>query len=140
MVVRFGWVERFEPGTSIAMREVWDRKLWAVRPMITVRDDDDLIATWMPRGTPWRRCRSLDGSPLRIPSKPWTFIDDVRWFSLDVLQLTPPDAAHAVWCTWEPDGRFYGWYVNLQQPLRRTPLGFDYMDLALDIVVTPDRT
>lgn len=129
----------FEPGTSIALREVWDGKLWAVRPMITVRDDDTLIATWMPRGTPWRRCRSLDGSPLRIPSKPWAFIDDVRWFGLDVLQLTPPGAAHAVWCSWDPDGAFHGWYVNLQQPLRRTPIGFDYMDLALDIVVAPDR-
>jgi len=30
------------------------------------------------------------------------------------------------------------WYVNFQQPLRRTPLGFDTMDEILDLVVSPD--
>jgi predicted RNA-binding protein associated with RNAse of E/G family len=34
--------------------------------------------------------------------------------------------------------RFGGWYVNLQEPIRRTPLGFDYMDHMLDIVIEPD--
>ena len=33
-----------------------------------------------------------------------------------------------------------GWYVNLQQPLRRTPLGFEAMDMMLDVVVEPDLT
>ncbi len=48
-------------------------------------------------------------------------------------------AAHAVVLFWsEVDGRFLGWYVNLQQPLRRIRLGFEYMDQALDIVVSPD--
>lgn len=35
---------------------------------------------------------------------------------------------------------FLGWYVNLQQPLRRTALGFDYLDQELDIVISPDRS
>lgn len=37
-------------------------------------------------------------------------------------------------------GEFLCWYINLQEPLRRTPLGFDSMDLALDIVISPDRS
>jgi hypothetical protein len=41
--------------------------------------------------------------------------------------------------TGEP-GRFRGWYVNLQSPFRRTSYGLDIADLALDIVVRPDRT
>ncbi len=35
-------------------------------------------------------------------------------------------------------GEFLCWYINLQEPLRRTPVGFDSMDLALDIVISPD--
>jgi hypothetical protein len=35
-------------------------------------------------------------------------------------------------------GTFRGWYVNLQEPVRRTPIGFDVVDLTLDIVVRPD--
>jgi predicted RNA-binding protein associated with RNAse of E/G family len=30
------------------------------------------------------------------------------------------------------------WYLNLQEPFRRTGLGFDTQDLELDIVVSPD--
>jgi protein associated with RNAse G/E len=33
---------------------------------------------------------------------------------------------------------FVGWYVNLQEPVRRTWLGFDFMDQDLDIVFQPD--
>ena len=30
------------------------------------------------------------------------------------------------------------WYVNLQDPFRRMPLGFDYLDQELDVIVSPD--
>ena len=33
------------------------------------------------------------------------------------------------------DGSFRGWYVNLEQPQQRTPLGFDFEDELLDIWV-----
>jgi protein associated with RNAse G/E len=32
------------------------------------------------------------------------------------------------------------WYINLQEPLHRTKLGFDSMDYFLDIVISPDRS
>jgi len=38
------------------------------------------------------------------------------------------------------EGRFRGWYVNLQSPPRRTSYGFDIADLALDIVARPNRS
>ena len=31
------------------------------------------------------------------------------------------------------------WYINLDSPLTRTRFGFDSLDLALDIVLAPDR-
>jgi len=36
--------------------------------------------------------------------------------------------------------QFLCWYVNFQQPLRRTPVGVDTADLCVDIVVEPDGT
>jgi hypothetical protein len=57
-----------------------------------------------------------------------------RW-----LQLIEPGVAHAIHLWWlAPDWRFAGSYVNLQEPMRRAPLGFDYMDHMLDIVIDPD--
>jgi predicted RNA-binding protein associated with RNAse of E/G family len=49
-----------------------------------------------------------------------------------------PGQAHSVWLTWQPDGAFVGYYVNLEEPFRRTAIGFDTNDHTLDIVVTPD--
>jgi predicted RNA-binding protein associated with RNAse of E/G family len=40
---------------------------------------------------------------------------------------------------WEADG-FVGWYVNLERPLVRSRVGWDYLDRELDILVAPDRS
>jgi hypothetical protein len=62
-----------------------------------------------------------------------------RWEGNGVLQLQRPGEMHAVWVFWEStDRRLGAWYVNLQEPFRRTSLGFDTQDLELDIVVSPD--
>lgn len=56
-----------------------------------------------------------------------------------MLYLITPGAAHSIHLWWlAPDWRFGGWYVNLQEPIRRSPLGFDYLDQLLDIVIEPD--
>jgi len=36
------------------------------------------------------------------------------------------------------DSSLRGWYINLEEPFRRTALGFDWLDQMLDIVVSPD--
>jgi predicted RNA-binding protein associated with RNAse of E/G family len=57
-----------------------------------------------------------------------------------VLTLTVPDTAHSVWLFWTPEWDFRFWYVNLQEPIRRTPRGILVQDQVLDIIVNPDRT
>ncbi|OGN71869.1 MAG: hypothetical protein A2X25_14765 [Chloroflexi bacterium GWB2_49_20] len=32
------------------------------------------------------------------------------------------------------------WYINLQEPIQRTSIGFDTMDHMLDVVVSPDMS
>ena len=68
---------------------------------------------------------------------PWSDTD--RWRGHGVLQLQRPGEMHAVWVFWEGvDRTFAGWYVNLQEPFRRSRLGIDTQDLELDIVITAD--
>ena len=44
-----------------------------------------------------------------------------------------------MWLYWSgADHLFREWYVNLEEPWRRTPIGFDSRDNLLDIVVAPD--
>ena len=77
---------------------------------------------------------------MRLPCEDWE-LRPGPWDGTRVLSFAWPGVAHAVLLFWDGDtGEFRGWYVNLQSPLRRTRIGFDYMDDALDIVVAPDRT
>ena len=57
----------------------------------------------------------------------------------DTLVIATPGAYHSV-RLFRAEGQeeFFGWYVNLEQPFARPPIGFDYMDQALDIVASPD--
>jgi hypothetical protein len=87
----------------------------------------------------WKRPVLPDESGyLRVPADDWALADAV-WTDSRMLYLMTPGAAHSVHLWWKaPDWSFGGWYVNLQEPIRRTRLGFDYMDQTLDIVIEPD--
>ncbi len=36
------------------------------------------------------------------------------------------------------DNELKAWYINLEEPLHRSRLGYDFFDLFLDIIVSPD--
>jgi hypothetical protein len=68
----------------------------------------------------------------------WATTEHV-WHTRRVLSLTPRIAAHSLDLHWDDaSGTFLGWYVNLQEPLRVTPLGYDTFDQMLDIWIDPD--
>lgn len=99
---------------------------------IVVADKPDLLAMYMPEGSPLRFAPDFFGAP-----HPWSWRD--RWQGHGVLQLQRPGDMYAVWVFWEGDARdFTGWYINLQEPFRRTRFGVDTQDLELDIVVALD--
>jgi hypothetical protein len=129
---------KWKTGENILMRGVWHRRLWFACPVTIVQDTHDLIAVY------WRA-----NTPNKIPTKRITYKEllaeeqisliDSKWVTTDVLMLCRPNSAHGILVMWETGHiRFNCWYVNLQQALCRTPLGFDTMDHLLDIVVAPD--
>ena len=120
----------FERGDVVAVREIGRGRVWKARPWIVVHDRPEQLALYIPRGTP---TRIPPGSG--IPRDEWTLEDGI--WTRDTLRLTTPGQAHSVLVWWE-DGRFDGWYVNLERPLVRTARGFDYLDRELDIHVHPD--
>jgi hypothetical protein len=66
----------------------------------------------------------------------WRLVDETwPWYT---TVLVRPGEAHAVHVMLGSAEEFVGWYINLQEPVRRTRLGFDFMDHELDIVVEPD--
>ena len=57
-----------------------------------------------------------------------------------VLHVLLPGRRYSVWLFWSADWEFLSYYVNLETPFTRSPVGFDTCDHVLDICVRPDRT
>ncbi len=120
-------------GEAIVRREVWHGRPWAGTTVIVVDDSRELLATYLP-----------EGAPFAFPDGQWPggrhpWHGRPAWQGHGTLMLQRPREAYAVFVFWEGDDRrFAGWYVNLQEPFRRTPIGYDTLDHELDLIVHPD--
>ena len=120
------------PGEPIIRREIWRGEPKAGWGGFVVEDTPELLALYMPTASPLAYADDFFGGP-----HPWSPKD--RWEGHGVLQLQRPGDMHAVWVFWHGPQRELGaWYVNLQEPFRRTARGFDTQDLELDIVLSRD--
>ncbi len=71
----------------------------------------------------------------------WKLVEE-RWrFNTGVLRFILPERPYSVILFWNHQSYASAdaWYVNVEEPMRRTSFGFDYLDLWLDVVVNPDR-
>ena len=133
-------MRRFAPGTSVALREIWRGRVWSARPVTVVLDGDDLWMFYLPLGVRWMCPREPGGAAWhRIPHDEWELAERI-WEDTHVLSFARPHDAHATLLFFERDWTPRTWYVNLQEPLRQTHLGFDYMDKDLDVLVELDGT
>lgn len=125
-------------GEAVALRDVRDGRIWAARPAIVVRDEDAPLQLYTPAGATWMAPTADDGSRLRIPTRPWHLEPDT--LPTHVLSFAWPDHGYAVLAVWNRDWSFAHWYVNVEDPVRPTTVGFDYRDHVLDAIVASDRS
>jgi hypothetical protein len=140
---------RFEPGRLILHRNVRNGRIGWVRPARVVSDDERGLLMWITRGTPVVNEVSGDGRGMRtMPFTEWitagTSLKHGTWAGPSLLKFLPVGAHHSVWFFRDDEGRFSGWYVNLEEPFVRwddgEAAGIDMVDQDLDIVVAPART
>lgn len=126
-------------GESATLRGVGEKVYWAF-PTIVVQDSPDLIVLYMPAGI----CgKNVDHKPapneLFFANK--LKVIDFQWQRTDVLMVIVPDDSFSTYIMRDTVTKELDcWYVNLQEPLRRTPIGFDTMDNMLDVVISPDMS
>ncbi len=115
--------ERWLPGQTIVRREVLnDGRSWLAFPFVVVRDDAELLATYIAEGAPFSF--TPGAWPTSDGRHPWS--DREGWSGHGTLMLQRPGEMRAVRVFWEgPDRRFSCWYINIQEPFRRTADGFD---------------
>ena len=136
-------VHHWRSGDTVVLRYIRrsDGQPGTAWPFGVVEDRDELVALFLPKGTHFRRWesdpkRNFPGSVAR-----GRLVEGSA--HSDILRLMFPGRLHSVWLFWDVRGRarrFLGYYVNMEEPFRRTPIGFDTNDHALDIVVTPELT
>ena len=121
-------------------------RLGVVLPMYLLRDDE-VIELFIPAGTAIKGLLAADGSP--IPrNTPYTerhampqVLGDRQWHTNDMMLIARPGEPYSVWLLWDAiTGEFRHWYINLQDPMTRTPQGWDTSDHVLDIVIRPDHS
>jgi len=133
------------PGTTIEGVFTIGDDPFVIVPLTVVSDTADLTAHFIPCGTRYLSRAFPDGS--RLPRV--MTVDDFRSYhsilslkswKRHALVTTTPTSASAIRAWWTGDWMFGGWYVNLQEPLRRTATGFVTEDHFLDILVAPGLT
>jgi hypothetical protein len=104
-----------------------------------VQDTPDLLAVYWQAGTP-------NMVPSKRPVPHDLLVNNIcliphKWVETDILMLVTPEASHTVYVMWETgQSKLRCWYIDLQEPLRRTGIGFDTMDHILDVVISADRS
>ena len=129
------------PGHRIVLREIWKACVWSARPVTVADTSRDWLVLYLAEGTSWQQPRTLGDQPVtpltRLEGK-WRLRERVHSVGSNLL-MVPKDAPYSIQLMWSPKRiEFQGWYINLQDTLQPSAIGFDYMDQLLDMVVTPD--
>ena len=124
----------WEPGEVIVRREINWGKPAVAWPVIVVQDSTELLATFTPSQSPF----SFSTEPYSPSSHRHPWWPKSSWEGHGVLMLQRPGEPYAVWHFWTgPERQFSCWYINLQDPFRRTAIGIDTEDHELDVVIEP---
>ncbi|GLW14894.1 hypothetical protein Stsp01_16370 [Streptomyces sp. NBRC 13847] len=122
----------FSEGEVIVRREILDGREWMAYPVQVAADDGVTLATYLHQGTQL----AFGGGDFRWGIHPWAAFEPY-WQSDGVLQLQRAGDGYSVWARRSGDA-FDGWYVNFQEPLRRTEAGYDTLDQELDLWIPGD--
>ena len=140
-------------GDVVVLRYITtDGRIEMCWPCRVVEDRYDLLALFIAAGSPYKagpkKTAAEKRRQPRLPLPP----DEYGWRN-DTLRLMFPGRSHSVSISWstargridksvpgpaaEPR-RLLKYFVNMEEPFRRTLVGFDTQDHTLDIEVTPE--
>ena len=142
-------------GDVVVHRGVYNGKVWLARPAIVVEDN----ASWtkllirpgsvcqVPAGLIQRKYDGeSESSGFQLSrwdeqaSNDWEKVEWV-WRTNRFKIINQPGKYYSISLIWHDEtDEFICWYVNFELPLTRSPIGFDTLDLEIDLIVKPDLT
>ncbi len=127
---------RFRAGEVVTYRELWGDRVMTAMPLRVVADSGNSTVLYLAAETTFRAARAPGGGPVRDVSD-WASVQ-TTWTGGSLLRLLQEGLWYCVDVEFDAERRFAGYYVNFQEPVRRTARGFDTVDLVLDVEVAPD--
>ena len=125
------WTE----GDWVVRREVLSNGPWLGVIAKIIEDSPEHLISYIPEKSPF----GFPAGNWPTPSGEHPWADRQCWHGHGCLMIQKPQDAYAVWHFWNgPEREFACWYINLQEPFRRTAIGYDTQDLELDLIVYPD--
>ena len=109
-------------------------------PCRVAADRDDVVALFIAAGSPYKAGPKRSAAEKRRQPRTGLPPDEYVWRN-DTLRLLTPGRSHSVSLSWQREGdtrRLLKYFVNLEEPFRRTAIGFDTQDHTLDIEFSPE--
>jgi len=135
-------------GDTVALRGMFRNRVWLAQAVSIVKDDAfETVLSLLPGaqcfypeglfrrakgdhslGLRWQEANRLD----------WT-LQETYWKHNRFLIFLRPNNYYATFLVWHHQtNEFLGYYVNSQLPYVRSHVGFDSLDLDLDLVIKPN--
>lgn len=109
-------------------------------PCRVVVDREDVVALFIAAGSRYKAGPKRTAAEKRRQPQARLPPEEYVWRN-DTLRLMVPGRSHSVSLFWDAEAglrRLLKYFVNMEEPLRRTAVGFDTQDHTLDIEVTPE--
>lgn len=137
----------WQSGETAVVRGIFNKRVWLAQSTLVVKDTaDETILLLLPgaecaypegywhwkhgdfsRGTRWQEAM-LNSWKLR----------KFGWLNNQFLIFIEPQNYYALYAIWQHEtDQFQGYYIDFQLPDKRSDVGFDTLDLDLDIVIDP---
>lgn len=127
-----------KPGETVVLRTVRNGRVRNALATTYVDHADGVVALYVPPGAEAiRPSTTLRRGNLVSFDEPWQHEPDA-WRNNHTLWLERLHEPYSLNLFWNADWEFLEWYVQLQDPLRRSHAGFDTVDHLIDVVVEPD--
>jgi hypothetical protein len=136
----------WKSGDAVVLRGIHNRRAWYVQSALVVQDNPEEVALVI---LPGAECAAPYGyiHGKHGPDQGWDRWSDMKkgwklerytWQTNRLLVLLEPDRYYASIYFWKHDiDQFLFYYVNFQLPFQRSKVGFDTLDLELDLIIEP---
>jgi hypothetical protein len=126
-------ISYWKSGDTVVIRHVWRGAVRVAEPARVLEDGPDRLVLFAPVGTVTQRCSIDFDKGIMGP------VERHVWHTTNMVRILEPDIGSAATAMyWANTGQFACWYVDLQEPFRRTRDGIVTWDQSLDIVASAD--